>query len=146
MKGLWTWLSWYLLVLGLTATHAKPLNHLWYYSRRRLWTQSRRHFESHLCCPSKLCRAGHLSPEEETSKPVVSVAIFPKNTNFITKIHTGILESDDDNAINLDLQVNADPIFPDRILPQAVKESRQSGCSAHPDKADAPDKEDARHN
>ena len=44
---------------------------------------------------------------------VISVAMFPKNTNFITKIRTCILEADDDNVIDLDL--NAYTIFPDRI-------------------------------
>ena len=57
----------------------------------------------------------HLSPEEDTAKPVVSarVAIFPKNTNFITKMCAGLLETDDDNVINLDLDANT--IFQDRI-------------------------------
>ena len=45
--------------------------------------------------------------------PVLSVAIFPKNTNFIAKIRTGLLETDDGNAVNLD--TNADAIFPDRV-------------------------------
>ena len=49
----------------------------------------------------------NLSPEEDTAnlKPAVSAAIFTKNTNFrfITKIHTGLIEADDDNAINLAL-------------------------------------------
>ena len=41
----------------------------------------------------------HLSPEEDTAKPVVSVAIFPEHANFITKqnfitkIRTGLLET-----------------------------------------------------
>ena len=39
--------------------------------------------------------------------------MFPKNTNFITKIRTCILEADDHNVIDLDL--NAYTIFPDRI-------------------------------
>ena len=47
--------------------------------------------------------------------PVVSVAIFLAHTNFNTKTRTGLLETDDDNAINLDLDLNADTIFPDRI-------------------------------
>ena len=57
----------------------------------------------------------HLSPEEDTAKPAVSVAIFPKNTNFkfITQICTGLIEANDDNAINLVL--NPDIIFSDRV-------------------------------
>ena len=51
----------------------------------------------------------HLSPEEDTAKPVVSVAIFPKDTNFITKICAGHLEVDRSNATNLVL--NADTII-----------------------------------
>ena len=58
-------------------------------------------------------QGAHISPEEDTAMPVVSVAIFPKNTNFITKIRTGLLWTDDNNAINLDL--NANTIFPDRV-------------------------------
>ena len=52
----------------------------------------------------------HLSPEEDTAKLVVSVAIFPKNTNFkfITRIRTGLVEADD-------VVLNADTIFPDRV-------------------------------
>ena len=57
------------------------------------------------------------------------VAVFPKSTNFIAKISTGLLETDDDNTINLDL--NADTIFPDRIYLKRWKDS---------------DKADARHN
>ena len=53
----------------------------------------------------------HFSPEEDTAKPVVSVAISPKYTNFITKICTGHLEADGDNAINLVL--NSDSLFLD---------------------------------
>ena len=68
----------------------------------------------------------HISPEEDTAKPVVSAAIFPKHTNFITKIRTGLLETDDNNAINLD--INADTIFPDRVYLKRWKDS---------DKADA---------
>ena len=45
----------------------------------------------------------HVSPEEDTAKPVVSVAIFQEHTNFITKIRNSLLETEDDNAINLDL-------------------------------------------
>ena len=69
----------------------------------------------------------HISPEEDTAEPVVSVAIFPKHTNFITKIRT---ETDDNNlnAINLDL--NADTGFPDRVYLKRWKD---------------PDKADARH-
>ena len=61
--------------------------------------------------------------------PVVSVAIFLAHTNFNTKTRTGLLETDDDNAINLDL--NADTIFPDRIYLKRWKD---------------PDKADVRHN
>ena len=71
----------------------------------------------------------HLSPEEDTANLVVSVAIFPKDTNFITKLRSGLLETDDNNAINLDL--NADTIFPDRVYLKRWKD---------------PDKVDARHN
>ena len=56
-----------------------------------------------------------LSPEKDIAKPVVSVSIFPKNTNFITNIRTGLIEADDDNAINLASDPNADTIFPDRV-------------------------------
>ena len=40
----------------------------------------------------------HLSPdpEKDTAKPVVLVAISLKNTNFITKIRTGLLKTGDD--------------------------------------------------
>ena len=57
----------------------------------------------------------HLKTEENTGKPAESVAIFLKNTNFrvSTKIFPCLIETDDDNAINLDL--NADTIFPDRV-------------------------------
>ena len=51
----------------------------------------------------------HLSSEEDTAKPFVSVAISPTNTNFITKIRTGLFETDDNNAINLDLNRGAAP-------------------------------------
>ena len=56
---------------------------------------------------------------------VVLVAIFLAHTNFNTKTRTGILETEDDNAINLDL--NADTIFPDWIYLKRWKD---------PDKAD----------
>ena len=68
----------------------------------------------------------HLSPEQHTAKPVVSVAIFPKNTNFITKIRTGLLKTDDNNAINLDL--NADTIFPDRVYLKLWKDPVKEGA------------------
>ena len=55
----------------------------------------------------------HLSPEEDTAKAVVSVAIFLKDANFIMKICNCHLEADGDNAINL--VPNADTIFPDRV-------------------------------
>ena len=70
----------------------------------------------------------HLSPEQHTAKTVVSVAIVPKNTNFITKIRTVLLETDDNNAINLNL--NANTVFPDRVYLKRWKD---------------PDKADARH-
>ena len=70
----------------------------------------------------------HPSPEEDTAKSVVSVAIFLKNTNFITKIRAGLLETGDDNAINHDL--NADTILPDRVYLKRWK---------------VPDKADDRH-
>ena len=72
----------------------------------------------------------HLSPEEDTAKPVVSVAIFPKNTNFITKIRNGLLETDD-NDINLGLNggVNASTISSDRVYLKRRKDE---------DKADSP--------
>ena len=92
----------YLLVQGWTGIHPRPSNHLQYYSRSRRWTKILR--ESPM---------QHLSPEEDTAKLVVSVAIFPKDTNFITKIRTSLLETGDNNTVNLDL--NADTIFPDRI-------------------------------
>ena len=57
------------------------------------------------------------------------VAVFQKSTNFMAKFSTGLLETDDDNTINLDL--NADTIFPDRIYLKRWKDS---------------DKADARHN
>ena len=62
---------------------------------------------------------------------VVSVPIFPAHTNFNTKIRTGLLETDDDNTINIDL--NADTTFPDqtRIYLKRWKD---------------PDKAGARHN
>ena len=61
--------------------------------------------------------------------PVVSVAVFLAHTNFTAKTRTGLLETDDDNAINLDLI--ADTIFPDRIYLKRWKD---------------PDKAGARHN
>ena len=59
--------------------------------------------------------------------PVVSVAIFLAHTNFNTKTRTDLLETDDDKAINLDLDLNADTIFSDRIYLKRWKD---------PDKAD----------
>ena len=46
----------------------------------------------------------HLSTKEDTSKPIVSVAIFLKNTNFIKKICIGLIDADDYNTINLYLK------------------------------------------
>ena len=66
--------------------------------------------------------------------PVASVAIFPAHTNFTTKIHTGLLEIDDNNAINLDF--NADTTFPDRMMVVRIYLKRWKD----------PDKVDARHN
>ena len=76
-------------------------------------------------------QGAHIASEEDTAKPVVSVAIFPAHTNFTTKIRTGpsLIETDDDNTINLDL--NADTTFPDRVYLKRWKD---------------PDKADARHN
>ena len=77
----------------------------------------RRYFENQLCHSSRLCGAGRASlTKEDTAKPVVSVAILPKNTNFITKLHIRLLETHENNAINLDL--NADTIFPDQVYLQ----------------------------
>ena len=58
-------------------------------------------------------QCAHIASEEDTAMPVVSVAIFPAHTNFTTKIRTGLIETDDDNRINLDL--NADTTFSDRV-------------------------------
>lgn len=92
-KGLWTWHSLYLLILGWTATHPLPSNdesnHQLYYSRKSLCTAARAYFESHLCSHSdsvQQCAHRHLLPEEYTAKPVISVAILQKNTKFTTKI------------------------------------------------------------
>ena len=68
----------------------------------------------------------HLSQEDDTAKPVISVVILPKDTNFITKIRTRLIEADDDNAINF----NANTIFPDRVYLKRWKDT---------------DKVDARH-
>ena len=68
----------------------------------------------------------HSSPEEDTAKPVVLVAIFPKETNFITKICTDPVKANGNNTINLYL--NADTIFPDRVYLKLWKD---------PDKSDA---------
>ena len=57
--------------------------------------------------------------------PVVSVATFLLHTNFNTKTRTGLFETDDNNAINLDL--NADTIFPDRVYLKRWKDP-DSGC------------------
>ena len=55
-------------------------------------------------------------------------AIFPENTNFkfITKIHTGLIEADDNNAINLVL--NAETIFPYWIYLKLWKDSDKVGA------------------
>ena len=74
-------------------------------------------------------QGAHIASEEDTAMPVVSVAIFQAHTNFNTKICTGLLETDDDNAIKLDLNVNT--IFQDRIYLKRWKD---------------PDKADTRHN
>ena len=74
-------------------------------------------------------QGAHIASEEDTAMHVVSVPIFPAHTNFNTKIRTGLLETDDDNAINLDF--NVDTIFADRIYLKRWKD---------------PEKADARHN
>ena len=74
-------------------------------------------------------QGAHIASEKDTAMPVVSVAIFLARTNFNTKTRTGLLETNDDNAINLDL--NADTIIPDRIYLKRWKD---------------PDKAGARHN
>ena len=43
--------------------------------------------------------------------PVVSVAIFLAHTNFNTKTRTGLLETNYDNTINLDLNARPTPSF-----------------------------------
>ena len=64
--------------------------------------------------------------------PVASVAIFPAHTNFTKKIRTCLLDSgldletDDNNDINLDL--NADTIFPDWIYLKWWKDPDKAGC------------------
>ena len=67
----------------------------------------------------------HILSEDDTANSVVSVTIFPKNTNFITKIRNSLNKADDDNANNLVL--NADIIISD----PAVEGSGQSGSSTH---------------
>ena len=54
-------------------------------------------------------QGAHIASQEDTAMPVVLIAIFPAHTNFTTKIRTGLIATEDDNAINLDL--NADTIF-----------------------------------
>ena len=71
----------------------------------------------------------HLSPGEDTAKPLILVDIFPKDTNFMTKICTCLLETDEYSAINLYL--NANTIIPDRVYLKWWKD---------------PVKADARHN
>ena len=74
-------------------------------------------------------------PEEDTAKPVASVAIFPvasvaifpERTNFFAKIRTGLLETDDDNALSLGL--NADTVFSDRVYLKQGKDPDKAGCS-----------------
>ena len=68
----------------------------------------------------------HLSPGEDTAKPLILVDIFPKDTNFMTKICTCLLETDEYSAINLYL--NANTIIPDRVYLKPWKD---------PGKADA---------
>ena len=91
-------------------------------------TCGRCYLESHLCRPSRPCRAGRASlTRGGYSQAFPSVAI-PTNTKLITKIRTGPIEADDGNAINLVL--NADTILPDRIYLKRWK---------------GPDKADSRH-
>ena len=52
---------------------------------------------------------------------------LPAHTNFNTKTCTGLLETDDDNAINLDL--NADTIFSDWIYLKRWKDQDKALCS-----------------
>ena len=66
-------------------------------------------------------QGAHIALETDTVMPVVSVAIFLAHTNFKTKTRTGLLETDDDSAINLDL--NAATILPDRIYLKRWKDS-----------------------
>ena len=70
----------------------------------------------------------HLSPGEDTARPVVSVAIFLKNTNFIATILAGLLETDDDNTVNLRLDINADTFFPDRVYLKQWKDPDKAGA------------------
>ena len=70
----------------------------------------------------------HLSLKEDTAKPLVSVAMFRKNTTYIMKIRASLLEADEKSAVNLD--PNADNIFPYRIYIKRWKD---------------PDRADARH-
>ena len=51
----------------------------------------------------------HLSPEEDTAKPMV----FGGYLREEHELRTCLLENQDNNAINLEL--NADTIFPDRV-------------------------------
>ena len=74
-------------------------------------------------------QGAHIASEEDTAMPAVSVTIFPAHTDFTAKIRTDLLETDDNNAMNLDL--NTDTIFPDRVY---LKRSKD------------PDIADARHN
>ena len=111
---------------SVAAVHPRPSNHPRYHSRRRLWPKLLR--ES---APRDPVGQGvHISPEVDTAKPVVPVAIFPRNTNFATKIRNGLLETKDNNAIKPDL--NANTIFPERVYLKRWKD---------PDKADARHKE-----
>ena len=74
-------------------------------------------------------QGAHIASEKDTAMPVVSVAVFLALTNFNTKTRNGLLETDDDIDINLDL--NADTTFLDRIYLKRWKD---------------PDKANVRHN
>ena len=57
-------------------------------------------------------QGAHIASEGDTAMPVVSAAIFPKDTN-LTRTCTNHLEADGNSAISLVL--HADTIFPGRV-------------------------------
>ena len=112
------WHSRYLIVTVLGCTiHPRPSVHLRCYSRRIVWTKILPSSRVTCAAPRDSVEQGvQLPPEEDTAaKPVVSVATFTKNTNFKfnTKIRSGLIEADDNNAISMVLY--ADTVFPDRV-------------------------------